>query len=221
MSDGIIQSRNEAVIISNYFPELGYLETEAGGPSITGDLRLTDELSNLVDSYCIKIIPSPDYPFRFPHVFELGNRIPINIDWHVFSDGRSCIKSIPEEILTCKNGITLQYFIEKEVKLYFFNQKFREQNGYFLRERSHGDEGNIEFFKEVFQTKNLDVIAKGLLFITQRKGPTRVSQCFCGSGAKYRKCHRSAYRKLTVFTNEELDMYAKLIFSSLHFAATK
>lgn len=157
-----------------------------------------------VVSYFIRIETTIDYPFGFPYVYETEGRIPHNIDWHVFPNGHCCIKSIPEEALLCKQGITLLWFIEQQIKPYFFNQKFREIHGYFLNERSHGREGNIKYFEDVFRTKDLTIIAKGLLFIKGRNEPERVSKCFCGSGLKYRKCHREAFRLLSLFTDEEL-----------------
>lgn len=153
-----------------------------------------------------------DYPNRFPHVFETGGRIPINIDWHVYpNDGHCCICSIPEEILICKNWISLHSFIENQVKPYLFNQKFREVHGFFLKERPHGNKGNIQFFVEAFKTNDLTTVINGLIFIKQRNEPNRVSQCFCGSGFKYRKCHKESYRVLSLFSNDELNVFIEMI----------
>ncbi|MDR6571352.1 SEC-C metal-binding domain-containing protein [Chitinophaga ginsengisegetis] len=214
MNNGIAIFKQEAIAINKEFPDLQYSEGENGIPLVTGTLKLIDPKGTLLDNYEIRICPTDHYPLRFPHVFEVGNRLPANIDWHVFLDGHCCIKSIPEEILICRNGITLASFIKNEVIPYFFNQKFRELNGYFLNERSHGTQGNIEFFEDVFKTTSYTEIAKGLIYISQRKEPSRVSECFCGSGNKYRKCHREALRILSQFTNEELDYYFKIIISS-------
>jgi len=191
-----------------------FFESYEGDSYISGELKLHDDQGSCIDSYFIRIVPSEKYPFQFPHVFETGGRLPYNIDWHVFPDGHCCLKSIPEEALLCKQGITLPWFIEHQVKPYFFNQKYRELNGYYLKERSHKMEGNIEFFEDVFRTNDLIKIAQGLLFIKGRKKPNRVSKCFCGSGMKYRKCCREAYRSLSKFTDEELELYIRMIILS-------
>jgi hypothetical protein len=207
MDNSIIQFKQDAISIHEQYPELNYSESEAGFPIITGELILRDTAAIFVDSYSIRIQPTPTYPF----VFETGERIPVNLDWHVFQDGHCCIKSVPEEALLCRKGITLLWFIEQQLKPYFFGQKFREIHGYFLHERSHDLSGTIEFFEDVFETHNLTTIAEGLHFIKKRQEPGRVSDCFCGSGRKYRKCHRTAYRTLSIFTDVELEMYANWV----------
>lgn len=221
MSSEISNFKKEAITINKYFQELVYSEFNNGNPCISGELILRDEQGFYVDSYFIRIEPSGSYPLRFPFVFETEGRIPCNIDWHVFPDGHCCIKSIPDEALLCKQGITLLGFIEQQVKPYFFNQKFREIHGYLLHERPHGLDGNIEFFEDIFKTKDLKLIAKGLFFIQERKEPDRVSKCFCGSGLKYRKCHRNTYNILSVFNDEELDFYLRIVISSNRFIITK
>lgn len=213
VNNGFLIFKKEAEIIQNDYPGLILVADEKNAtPSISGIIQLEDEKGSFIDSYKIKIIPTTDYPNRFPHVFEIGGRIPINIDWHVYpDDGHCCISSIPEEILICKNGISLHNYIENQVKPYFFNQKHRELNGFFLKERPHGTEGNVQFFIETFKTKDLATIIKYLVFIRQRNEPNRVSLCFCGSGLKYRKCHRETYRVLSAFNNEELNIFLEMI----------
>lgn len=219
MNNGFQIFKNEAELIQYEYPGL-ILDTEEKDsiPSISGIIPLKDENGSFIDSYKIKIVPTIDYPNRFPYVIETSGRIPINNDWHIYTDdGHCCISTIPEEILICKNGISLHSFIENQVKPYFFNQKYREMFGFFLKERPHGIEGNIQFFIEIFKTKNLDIIINGLRFIKQRNEPNRVSKCFCGSGLKYRKCHKETYRVLSAFSNNELDIFIGMI---LRFAIT-
>jgi len=211
--DGYQIFKKEADLIHNEYPGLK-LETDekTGAPLLSGIIDLQSEKGSLIDSYLLKIVSIPEYPSRFPHVFETTGRIPKNIDWHVYpSDGHFCISSIPEEILICRKGINLDDFIEDHIKPFLFNQKYREDNGFFLKERPHGHEGTIEFFTEIFKTDDLMAIAKSLYFVKQRKEPNRVNLCFCGSGKKYRKCHREAFQTLSAFTNQELDLFIKMV----------
>lgn len=205
---------NEAELILSEFPRL---TLDAGSsnsvPSISGTIQLNDEKGSIIDGYQIKIIPTTEYPFRFAHVFETGGRIPINIDWHIYPDGHCCIRSIPEEILICRKGINLHGFINDQLKPYFFNQKYREIHGYYLNERPHGTEGNFQFFSEAFRTTDAGTIVNGLDLIKQRNEPNRVSECFCGSGLKYRKCHRDTFRLLNAFTNDELNFFIEMIMN--------
>ena len=125
-----------------------YLDEDS--PYILGTIYLPDEKGCFIDSYKIKIEIKNDYPNSLPLVFETEKRIPNNIEWHVFPDGHCCIVTPPEESLICKRGFTLEEFIIKHVLPYFHNQLFRELNGFFLNERSHGDEGIQEYFKTLF-----------------------------------------------------------------------
>lgn len=211
MNSGIHYFKEEALNISAHFPTLKYVENEQGFPYISGELVLKDKQALYLDSYYIRIEPASNYPYMFPHVFETQGRIPINIDWHMFPDGHCCIKSVPEEELICKQAINLSWFIEQQVLPYFFNQKYREMHGYFLHERAHGMKGIIEFFEETFKTENLTAIAQYLLFIKKRSEPDRTNNCFCGSGSKYRKCHKEAFRLLSKLTNEELEKYTCIV----------
>ncbi len=203
--------RVQAKNIHNTFPSLAYMEVEDGAPAVAGDLVLTDAAGSTIDVYKILIRETPLFPVRFPFVFEVGGRIPINIDWHVFPDGHCCIKSIPEEIFICKGGLSLAKFIEQEVRPYFYNQKHREMHGYFLHERSHGPQGNIEFFQDFFGTKDLQAILEDLLLIKNHAEPNRVDNCFCHSGKKYRKCHRDIYRKTRQYSDYELAQFINML----------
>jgi hypothetical protein len=144
-------------------------------------------------------------------VFETSGRLPRNIDWHVFPDGHCCIKSYPEEIYTCRQGMSLNNFINYQVVPFFFNQKYRELNGFFLNERKHGDAGNLQFFEDIFQTTDLKIIGRGLFRLWENGVPNRVSQCFCGSGKKYRKCHKDAMTKMSIFSQSDLQSFLSLI----------
>lgn len=185
------------------------LAEKNGKVIISGELDLVDEQENCHDTYSIEIHPVCNYPDRFPLVFEVGGRIPRNIDWHVFeSDGHCCIRTLPEEVIACRNGMNLISFVRNEVKPYFYSQTFRRLNGYFLTERAHGFIGDIDFFSEILETNDIRKMTQWLYFILQRKEPNRVAKkCFCGKNVMYRHCHRNAYRKLAAFSDKELEYF--------------
>lgn len=185
--------------------------TEHDVPMLIGKLILTDDQQNSIDSYDVKVVCTEDYPLSFPYVYETAGRIPVNIDWHVYPDGHCCISSKPEENIACNQGITLQSFIEIQLKPYFFNQKYREMHGFFLNERSHGSRGNLEFFTDAFKTNDLSQIIHMLRFIKGHNEPPRVATCFCNSGFKYRKCHREAYRLFKPLPVELLEKFINFL----------
>lgn len=205
--------RSEAEGINSLFPTL-YYALEDGNPVITGLIQLKEDIF-LIDQYRVRIIPSEDYPFRFPYVFETNGRIPHNIEWHVYPDGHSCIKNLAEEILISKKGIQLKDFINEQLIPYFFNQKHREMHGFFLHERKHGHEGNLEFFEELFDTKDLKTIGRGLLLLRDQHRPNRATNCFCGNGKKYRKCHKKALEEISIFSKDELEWFLKMIIDEI------
>jgi len=198
----------------NFF-DFSLVEDEACNPYIEGRLHLPDEKGKFIDSYSIKIEVTDGYPNKLPLVYETAQRIPINIDWHVFPDGHCCIVTPPEEFLICKKGVTLEKFIIKYVLPYFYNQLFRELKGYFLNERSHGNEGIREFFLSKFNTQDSKKVSQWLLYVAKKKEPERTAECFCGSGKKYRKCHRNIFRELSIFSIRELVSYSILVNKNL------
>lgn len=201
----------EVQSLKSRFPELNLGQTEKGIPTLDGKLILKDEKGEPIDSYDVRIVCSENYPQSFPFVFETKNRIPINIDWHVHSDGHACLCTWPEEIIYCQKGITIESFLNDNVIPYFFNQKYREMHGFFLQERAHGIMGTIDFFKEKFRTNNLKLIVKWLEYIALNPEPIRTNECFCGSGEKFRKCHRDEFREFKKLPVETIEKFIHLI----------
>jgi hypothetical protein len=205
--DGYTLFEEQVTAAIEKYKELSF-KKDAGIPCVFGSLALTDEYGAIEDTYQIEIKAVPDYPNSFPLVFETGGRIPRNVDWHIFEDtGNCCIASPPEEIIICNSGLTLLSFIDNQVKNYFYSQIFRNQNGYFLKERSHGNKGWIEFFEETFMTNNIFNIEFGLNQIIEGKRIDRVSKCFCGSGKKYRKCHKKSYDILSKLSLDTIKLF--------------
>ncbi|WP_445737626.1 SEC-C metal-binding domain-containing protein [Mariniflexile sp.] len=197
----------EALTVLEKHKKLSF-EIENGIPCVFGYIILYNEHGIVEDKYQVKIQAVDNYPHNFPLVFETGGRIPKNIDWHIFEQtGNCCIASPPEEIIDCNSGLHLLSFIDNQVKNYFYSQVFRNQNGYFLKERSHGSKGWIEFFEETFMTNNIFNIEFGLNQIIQGKKINRVSMCFCGSGKKYRKCHKKSYDILSKLSLDNIKLF--------------
>ncbi len=211
----------EAKGVIDKYKELSF-KIDDGIPCVFGYMSLTDEYGNIEDTYQINIKAVINYPNNFPLLFETGGRIPRNFDWHIFEQtGNCCIASPPEEIIICNSGLNLISFIDNQVKNYFCSQIFRNQNGYFLKERSHGSKGWIEFFQETFMTDNIFNIEYGLNQIIQGKKIDRVSICFCGSGIKYRKCHKISYDVLSKLTNDNVRMFIDCLRNSNEYKSAK
>lgn len=190
---------DEAKLINECYPKLS-LKFDKDKPYITGTIDLIESEQIITDSYEIEIFWSRGYPYTFPLVFEIGGRIPINLDWHKFeTDGHCCLKAIPDEILLCKKGINLKWFISTQLIPYFFNQSFRQENGYYYHERSHGIKGTIESFEEIFKTTDISSILKLLSTLEAKADYKGTAKCPCGSKRKYKKCHRRTIRSVSAF----------------------
>ncbi len=193
--------------IVSHYPGLKIVKNELE-VFLSGEIDIYDEDNCFLDSYKVEIYPSANYPFKFPIVFEVASKIPKNVDWHIYEDkGNCCIKVMPEETIICSDGITLKQFIEQQLKPYLFNQTFRRENGYFINERSHGIKGSIEYFGDVLATSDIKKIEYLLGYILFKDEPNRVANCFCGSGKKYRKCHRESYKLFSKIERDDLLSY--------------
>ncbi|MCS3556932.1 MULTISPECIES: SEC-C metal-binding domain-containing protein [unclassified Sphingobacterium] len=204
MNNAYISFTAEANEAIGEFPELQLCVREDSHPYLVGDISLYDENNVVYDKYSIRIECTTEYPASFPYVFETAQRLPHNIDWHVYGDGHFCICTPVEEFIHCSKRITLKGFIKEHVTPYLHNQSFREKEGYFLNERSHGSEGILESIYDLLNTNNVNEAYKLLKFIYNNNTPSRTSMCFCNSGKKYRYCHRKAYQALKTIGQERL-----------------
>ena len=205
--------------VQEYFPKLRPALYD-GKKVLEGELDVIDRDGKLWDSYSIEVHHSQNYPYKFPLLFEVGGIIPKIGDWHIYEDTKSCcVKVLPEEFIICKNGITLVGFIQNEVLPYLFNQTHRRIEGYYVNgEYSHGILGIYEFYSRILGTgsdyrKTLSL----MLYAAENLRPGRTSLCFCGSGNKFRKCHRTAFDHLTTVGAENLKVHAHMIAKAAGF----
>jgi len=196
----------QARLLPGRFPELA-LVFKDGKPVVEGYIILRDVTGIEIDRYQVCIEATNGYPYRFPKTFETGGRIPPSIEWHKFpEDGSCCLASPPAEIQACRMGLQLLDFIELHLTPYFFNQKFRELNGYFKDECPHGLPATINYFSELLDTESHSIIIKALRLAQGPYLPDRTSKCFCDSGKKYRKCHRERFLKLKEYIPKKEDI---------------
>lgn len=187
---------NQAASINDVFPKLQLVECESVS-IISGEIDIIDNQGKLWESYQVEIHPSGGFPYCFPLVYEVGNKIPRIIDWHVNPSGTCCIGVRPDEAIKCKNGISILHFIKNEMIPYFFNQTYRRIEGYYPNgEWAHYEEGVFQFYERMLKTNNPIKIVRLLKFIAAESPPKRIDKCFCGNGRSYRKCHQAAYEKL-------------------------
>lgn len=178
---------------------------------LKGTLQVIDKEGNHWEDYEVEIHHSDNFPFKFPLLFEVSDKIPKIADWHVYEDTLACcIKVQPEEIFRCIAGITVTNYIREEVMPYLFNQTHRRVKGFYVNgEYSHGMKGIYEFYMTALKTGNdIKKTVQLMQYIATHERPGRTSLCFCGKKTKFRHCHRGVFDKLKKIGDEVLQGHA-------------
>lgn len=179
---------DELQTVREYFPHLNIQDGESTH-YLRGIIDIPDDNGNIVASFLIEIHASPNYPHRYPVLYEVGDDIPCCADWHKYNDNSCCVGVEAEEILRCYNGITITEYITDIVIPYFANQVYKKQTGEYLQEYSHGTKGTKEFYEILMGTKNTVEWRQIIGFAFGKIKHQRNDRCYCGSGLKYKKCH--------------------------------
>lgn len=156
---------------------------------LKGILDIPNDVGNIVGSFSVEIHSTENFPYRFPKLLEVGNEIPREADWHKYSDNSCCLTVEPDEILKCKNGMSIIPFVEKIAIPYFANQIYRKQTGKYLNEYSHGSDGLREYYCDLFKSKDRNIWVRSLNGAFGNKKTERNAKCYCNSGVKYKLCH--------------------------------
>lgn len=186
---------NQLDLVIKKYPNLKITELD-GLKYLKGILEIKNDKRETVGNFSIEIKYRNDFPYRFPYLYEVGRDIPNLADWHKYQDDRCCITVYPDEILKCKDGITLLSFIDNYAIPYFANQLYRLQYDKYLNgEYSHGNDGLIEFYSTLFKTTDrlkwkeyVNIVSLGKTLKMDRNKP-----CFCGSGLKFKICHDKVF----------------------------
>jgi hypothetical protein len=188
------------------FPKLVAILGSGEKMVLAGEIDIIDSEGKHWESYKIEIHHSDLFPKRFPRVFEVGDKIPKIGDWHIYEDTQSCcIKVLPEEMIICRDGISVLGFIKYQVLPYFFNQTHRRVEGYYVNgEYSHGFKGLVEFYSRILMTEDPRKLIRFISIVAKGEKPGRTHLCFCGSGDKFRKCHRNSFEQLAFIDSEIL-----------------
>lgn len=184
-------------IASVKFPKLILEKSSKGIYHCVGEIDIFDNNNNYWDSFQIKIKLANGYPYSFPKVFTVGDRIPIEDDRHINKDTSCCVAVLQEEILRASRGITIIQFINEFVIPFFANQLYFEKhnkwaNGDYL----HRIDGIIQFYKEQTHIQTVDEIVLFLKRLPAIKLLGRNDKCFCSSDLKYKNCHLPLLSKI-------------------------
>lgn len=139
-------------------------------------------------------------------------------DLHIYKDGSSvCLCPQPQFIERILNGKSksLPLLIDELIIPFFYQQSYFERYGdwpiknfshgypaifeYYLRKKNNDENNNqlqlrlcIASLKTLAQTEPNKYL---VTLVESRKAIKSTSKCFCGSGRKYKKCHRRTFSK--------------------------
>lgn len=184
-SYGLFCSQLEDAISA--YPNLKLQVDKHGLHFLKGILDIPNDEGQIISSFLIEIHFKTGFPYRFPVLFETGGDIPNEADWHKYSNGSCCITVAADEIVKCKNGITLKDFIKRFAVSYFANYLYRKEEGKYLNdEYAHGGYGIFQFYNDLFKTGTFTDWMRWLDNAFKNSEPTipRNDLCFCGSNKK-------------------------------------
>lgn len=164
---------------------------------VFGEIILADPELGEFDRYSVSVSFLKCYPYCFPKVIEVSNKIP-KVDYrHVNPDGSLCLAVPPEERLITKNGITFKFFLDKVLLPHLSRETFREINGeYEDGEYAHGNEGIWQFYIKNLGITDKNKIISELEQIVGSNWLSRNETCFCGSKRKFKQCHLNRWQEI-------------------------
>ena len=195
--------QRELVTVSEKYPNLS-IRIKNGLGYLKGILDILDESGKAFGQYSIEIHESEGYPYRYPKLYEVGGEIPSLPDWHKYENDLCCLCVEQDEILSCNKGIKLDYFIEKVAMPYFANQIFRNSEGHYLNEYSHGLKGYVEFYTDLFKSGDVNQWELICDYCFNKPKLKRYQPCYCGSGVKFKKCHKKVEESLWLLGKEKV-----------------
>lgn len=187
--------------LKSVYPGLSLLEKDDGIFLIQGMLDFSATYNEVIieDIFDIEIIIPDDYPQYFPEIREVGGRIPKT--FHTFDDGTLCLGALLDLKMKFSVNPTLIAFVKELVipYLYSFCYKRIHKNMPY-GELSHGVQGILEFYCDLFDTKSKS-LAIGFLRILANKYRGH-HPCPCGSGNKLRNCHGEFIKNISTYQSQ-------------------
>lgn len=185
VSDQLIARQYEDAI--QKFPKL-HLPTKIGETwEINGCIDVIDDEGCYWDTYDIKIVVPPQFPDELFELYETGDKIPKEADWH---NSTTCCLSTPAIMFSEMRGnVTLLNWLEKFAHPFLANHVYKVRTGHYANDEfEHGDIGIVQGYFKLFNTTNKNEVIERLALMVGTKKLGRNDKCFCGSNEKYKRC---------------------------------
>lgn len=180
---------------------------------IINPVECADDKYLISDKYKIRIIIDQNSE-KFPKVKEIGNRI-ISfanknnidlIDLHTYEDSTCCLLGPLDE----REITNIRDLLDRAILQFFYDESFYEKYRKWPRgQYSHGILGIIENYYDQNPTNNISICDDCIILLKKHKDLSRIEkilksktqikshhQCLCGSGNKYRDCHKKVFKGL-------------------------
>jgi hypothetical protein len=171
------------------YPNLHLAIREDGAAVIRGSFPI-DVDGEILDRFLVEITFPDNYDEDLPVVREVGGRVPHRRERHVNpDDGTACLFIPDERWRVWPVGRTFKRFLEVPVRNFFLGQALVERGADWpFGQWAHGDDGIVEFYRELLGTQDIEVVTRYLDCLSVKKVKDH-RPCPCGSGRQVVHCH--------------------------------
>lgn len=165
---------------------------------LSGEIELIHPTEfKIIDNFSVLMEFPKAYPHCFPRVWETSKKIERVADRHVYpKEGNLCLAVTVEEQLTCRVGISTIWFIERVLIPRLAEEHVVNNGGNYAHEFAHGLYGSLEFYSKKFKVKAPFLVIELLKRIREYDFPKHYDGCPCGSGRKFKRCHKILFTDL-------------------------
>ncbi|MBQ9317240.1 MAG: SEC-C domain-containing protein [Atopobiaceae bacterium] len=166
---------------------------------VDGVIRLDHEHNEvrLVADYDVSATISEGFPTDVPQLI-VRNPDPSGFYPHAYEDGRLCLGVDGEMslILARADNPSEAFFEEIVMPNLYAVEFFRRYRTMPFDDRSHGEVGVLEFYRELFNMDRDRAVLELLRIAAGKEGFRRRNRCPCGSGRQLGSCHAGAVEAL-------------------------
>ncbi len=172
-----------------HYPDLEIISQKDTEVIVSGNIFIfmKHPMYTLRKTYGVKIV-IPLNTEELPYVVDKDNYISKSYH-HYYSTGKLCLETDSAIRLRFVDGFDLIAWMTEYVETYFFSYEYyMRYNCFPFGERSHGLDGVLQTYLDVFNTKDPYSVLRIMSYISL--SPYRGhNDCPCGSNLKLRNCH--------------------------------
>lgn len=142
------------------------------------------------DAYELEITIGGGFPTVIPSVKETGNRIPRDVEHHVYPDDTLCLGSPLRLLEIISKKPNLVGFSENCLvpHLYAVSNKLQNGGDFVFSELDHGVSGIFDDYMDLFGLKKRSQVIQALRLLGMKQRIANKKSCPCGCGLRLGKC---------------------------------